>query len=181
LKEWPNCNRHEVALISSISLIGAWIGTKALLRFNPIALRFIVFAVVLAALIPLAKGWRYRGRPTWSIKIGVGLFSGLLGGAIAMEGPPVAIFWLGGAHPASLVRSNVMVFITLTELIVLALYLWFGLITGQTVVLIGILLPPFWLGFQVGHRIFGGTSDETYRLIACGVIAVAAVASLPIF
>jgi uncharacterized protein len=170
-----------VALIALVSLIGAWVGTKALLHSNPIALRFIVFAVVLAALVPLAKGWRHRGQPTWLLKVGVGLFSGLLGGAAAMEGPPVAIFWLGGAHPASLVRANVMVFITLTELIVLALYLWFGLVTAQTIVLFAVLLPFFWVGFQIGHGIFGDTSDKTYRMIACGVIAVAAVASLPIF
>ena len=61
---------------------------------------------MLAVVAVLATGWRYHGRPVLTVTLGVGLLSGLMGGAVQIDGPPVIVYWLGSASDAIIVRAN---------------------------------------------------------------------------
>ena len=95
-----------------------------------------------------------------------------------MEGPPAVVFWLGGTNTSAVTRANVMVFIVLTELIVLLFYVLFGLVTIKVLTIAVILFPFFWVAFWLGDRKFHGTAERTYRIIAGIVVALSAVGSL---
>ena len=76
-------------------IFGLPLGTWALLVLDPIALRWCMAVLVLSLVPLLASGWRYHGRPTVSLSLGVGALSGLCNGMASIGGMPLAVFWLG--------------------------------------------------------------------------------------
>jgi uncharacterized membrane protein YfcA len=177
-QERHNCQWADVLPLTGAALVGALVGTIALSYAEPVLLRYLASAVVLVALALITAGWRYQGRPRRPLTAGVGLVSGFLGGAVAMEGPPAVLFWLGGTNTAKVTRANVMVFIFLTETAVLFFYAAFGLFSLRVVTLFAILLPFFWAAFWLGDRNFHGMAERTYRIIAAVIIALSAIGSL---
>ena len=59
-------------------------------------MRWAISAIVLLAVVLLASGWRYHGRPTAGATAGVGVISGFLNGLSGMAGPPIAFYYLAG-------------------------------------------------------------------------------------
>src|SRR5436853_286133 len=86
------------------------------------AVAAVIALVVILLLAVLASGWRYHGRPRLPATIGVGLLSGLASGAVQIAGPPVILYWLGGAAQAAFVRANLMVYFTFIDVIGCAAY-----------------------------------------------------------
>lgn len=181
MREFPRCSWREVAPIAVVAAAMTPIGAFALLLADPIALRWVISALVLILLAVLASGWRYQGRPTLPLMAGVGALAGLGSGAVQIAGPPVIIFWLGGRQDARTVRANFMVFFTLMSAASCMAYLAQGIITADILVLTPCLGLPFMLSLWVGVRFFHSASDTTYRRIAYGIVALAALVSLPLF
>jgi|HubBroStandDraft_6_1064221.scaffolds.fasta_scaffold274381_2 uncharacterized membrane protein YfcA len=181
VEERRKCQWRDVWFMTVAAPAGALAGTIALSYAEPIHIRYLASVVVLVILIALAviaAGWRYRARPGRLLTATVGLFSGFLGGAVAMEGPPVVLFWLSGTNTTEVTRANVMMFIVLTELAVLLFYVAFELITIKVVILAIILLPFFWVAFWLGDRKFHGAAERTYRIVAGVVVALSAFGTL---
>jgi uncharacterized membrane protein YfcA len=178
IEDRQKCQWREVGFMTVAAPAGVLVGTIALSYAPPMYLRYLASGVVLVALALIAAGWEYQRRPGGLITATVGLVSGFLGGAVAMEGPPAVLFWLGGANTVAVARANVMMFIVLTGLVALAFYAAFGLITVKVLTLATILLPFFWVAFWLGDRKFHGTAERTYRIIAGVVIALSAIGSL---
>ena len=58
-------------------------------------MRWVLALLVLTAVALMASGWRYHGRPTIPLSLGVGALSGLFNGMASIGGMPLAVFWLG--------------------------------------------------------------------------------------
>jgi len=181
VREFPRCSWREVGPIAIVAALMTPVGALALLLADPIVLRWVISALVLILLAVLVSGWRYQDRPTLPIMAGVGALAGLGSGAVQIAGPPVIIFWLGGRQGARTVRANLMVFFTLMSAASCVAYLAQGIITADVVVLTLCLGLPFMLSLWAGVRFFYSASDMTYRRIAYGIVALAALASLPLF
>jgi hypothetical protein len=157
------------------------LGVMALVYVDPLALRWFIALLVLVALTALAAGWRYHGRPTVTASLGVGAMAGFCGGAVQVGAPPLLIFWLGGANNAATVRANIMVYFALLGFLSIALYYWTGLFTRETILLAIVLGLPFATALAAGAFSFHGSSDALYRRVAYVIIALAGLASMPIF
>lgn len=181
VREFPRCNWREVTPIAIVAALVTPLGSLALVFADPIVLRWAIAVLVLTLLLVLASGWRYHGRPTLPAMIGVGTVSGLGSGAVQIAGPPVIIFWLGGRSDARTVRANLMVFFVLMGAATCVTYVAQGLVSGEVVGLSVLLGIPFLLALWAGARFFHAASDRTYRWIAYGTVAVAALVSLPLF
>jgi uncharacterized protein len=144
-------------------------------------LRWIIAAVVSVLLAVLATGWRYHGRPRLPATIGVGFLSGLGSGAVQIAGPPVILYWLGGAGQAAFVRANLMVYFTFIDVIGCIAYFREGLFTREVAMLSLLLALPFILAMVAGARWFGLASERSFRRVAYAIIAVSALISLPLF
>ena len=177
----PQCKWREIIPITIFAVIAIPFGTMILFYFNPTLIRWFVAATALLLLLTIVAGWRYRDRPKLAITIFVGIMSGLLGGAFQMDGPPVVIYWLGGANVASVVRANLMMFIALSGAAICITYLFFGLLTSNAMALAVLLGLPFLISMKVGAVLFNAASDQMYRRIAYLVIAASVIISLPIF
>jgi len=176
-----HCNWREVIPISIAAAMAVPIGTWVLLVADPVMLRWAIAGVVIVLLIILASGWRYHGRARLPATIGVGLLSGLGSGAVQIAGPPVILYWLGGAAQAAFVRANLMVYFTFIDVIGCGAYFHEGLFTREVAVLSMLLGVPFILAMVAGARWFGIASERSFRRVAYAIIAVSAVISLPIF
>jgi uncharacterized protein len=177
----PHCNWREVVPISIAAVVAVPIGTWVLLVADPVMLRWIIAGVVIVLLAVVASGWRYHGRPRLPTTIGVGLLSGLGSGAVQIAGPPVIIYWLGGAGQAAFVRANLMVYFTFIDVIGCVAYFRQGLFTREVIALSLLLGLPFIFAMVAGVRWFGMASERSFRRIAYAIIAVSAVISLPVF
>jgi uncharacterized membrane protein YfcA len=180
-RELPRCNWREVGPVLAVAIVMAPIGSFALIFADPVLLRWGISALVLVLLAVLVSGWRYHGKPTLPVMTAVGTVSGLGSGAVQIAGPPVIIFWLGGRADALTVRANLMVFFMGTNAIGCVTYLAQGIITRDVVVLSLCLGLPFLVAMWAGVRVFHAASDAMYRWIAYGIVALAALVSVPLF
>jgi uncharacterized protein len=181
IREFKRCNWREVAPTTTAAALAVPLGVMALVLIDPIVLRWFIAVLVLGLLAVLASGWRYHGKPTLPVSIGVGLFAGFGSGAVQIAGPAVIIFWLGGASDAVTVRANLMVFFFLMDFITGAAYVAQGIITTDILALSVLLGIPFILAMWAGARWFHGASETAYRRVAYAIIVAAAIVSLPLW
>jgi uncharacterized protein len=176
-----HCSWREVLPMYLAAAIAIPFGARALVIIDPVGLRWFIAFLVLTFVLILVTGWRYHGRPSLLITIGVGLFSGFGAGAVQIAGPPVLMYWLGTVNKVLTVRANFLVYFLLLGLTSCAVYIWNGLITAEALVLSLLLALPFFLATSAGARYFHGASELLYRRIAYAIIAAAALISLPVF
>ena len=178
---WRQAQRREVFILAAGALLGTPLGAWALLRLDPITVRWGMCGLVLAMLALLASGWRYHGRPRTGLSLGIGAVAGFCGGLAQMTGPPVIAYWLGGAIPAHRVRANIILFFAVSSLAVAVTYLFGGLLTGEALLLAALVGPVFALGVWGGSRLFGLASEATFRRLCLALIGLSALIGLPIW
>jgi uncharacterized membrane protein YfcA len=177
---WRKAVWRDVFPLAAAALVAAQFGSLILKYADPIALRWFITALVLTVVVVLASGWRYHGRPILIVTLGVGALSGLLGSAVQMAGPPVIVYWLGSASEAMIVRANFIAYFAVLATGLGVTYSIKGLLTSEATAL-ALLIGPLQIVMQhVGTRLFHLASERTYRIIAYGVILLAALVSMPL-
>lgn len=178
---WKRSNRRDVFTMLTGALVGVPAGTALLALLPSVTLRWILSVVVFGLLAFLISGWRYHGRPKTHLTVAVGAVAGLFGGAAQMSGPPVVAYWLGGAIPPLTVRANLVLYFALSTVISTTFYLIGGLLTVEVLLIALLACPSYGVGLLVGSRCFGFASEATFRKICFLLIALAALAGLPLF
>lgn len=175
------CDWGEVLPVALGGIVCVPLGVWLLTLADPTALRWLISAVILVVVAVLGRGWRYAGRTPLALRAAVGGTSGLAGGFLGVSGPPVILFWLGGAGAAATVRANIFAFFGLLSVGTISGFALNGLITPQSLIRMALLLPFFAASLWLGTRGFAGAGERQYRGIALGACALAAVLSLPVF
>jgi uncharacterized protein len=177
---WRQAAWREVLPLAVSALVAAQFGSLILKYADPILLRWLITILVLAVVAVLVSGWRYQGRPILVVTLAVGALSGLLGSAVQMAGPPVIVYWLGSAGEAAIVRANFVTYFAALAAGLGITYSIKGLLTSEATAL-ALLIGPLQIASQhVGARLFPLASDRTYRILAYGVILLAALVSMPL-
>lgn len=127
----------------------------------------------------LVSGWRHHGRPSMPLTIGVGAISGLFTGTAQIGGPPVIAHWLGGSVPSSIVRANVVLYFAISTVLTIISYLVGRLVTPSVLALSLATGPLFGVGLYLRSRFFARAGETTFRYVCYGLIAGAAILSLP--
>jgi uncharacterized membrane protein YfcA len=181
LRAFAKVHWREVLPALAAALLTVPLGTMAQQAIDPVILRWGMALFVLAFVILVASGWRYPFKQSAPVAIGAGALSGFAGAAAQLGGPPVILYWLGSPSGAAVVRANLMVYLVLLGLALIANYAWHGLIAATPLSLAVLLWLPYIVALAVGARWFRGASDVAYRRIAYAIVALAAVASMPVF
>ncbi len=176
---WRLADRRAVGLLTAGALLGVPLGTWTLAMAAPRALRWALVLLVGLLLALLLSGWRYCGRPAPPVAIATGSLAGYLSGLAQMGGPPVVAFWLGGPGAPAVIRANIILYFGLAGLISALSYLLGGLVSGPVLQLALVSGPFYGAGLVLGTRGFRQAGEVWFRRICYGLIALAALLSLP--
>lgn len=145
-------------------------------------MRWVLASLVLIAVALMASGWRYHGRPTIPLSLGVGALSGLFNGMASIGGMPLAVFWLGAQrNDRHKTRANLQTFFGVSTLISGAVLWWKGILTGGALLMAVPLFAVYGMGLWAGTHGFRLASEETFRRGAYLVIFLSALISLPLW
>lgn len=178
---WRAADRGPVATMILGTIAGAPLGAYVLLHADPTAIRWGLSAIVLAMLALLVSGWRYPGTPTKLVTVGVGAMAGFLSGFAQMGGPPIIAYWLGGMVPGATVRANIILFFAATTVLTGVTYTVGGVLTARVLALSLAIGPAYGLGLWLGTHLFSRANEEIFRRACYGLIALAAILSLPLW
>ncbi|WP_422378248.1 sulfite exporter TauE/SafE family protein [Roseibium sp.] len=173
------CNWSTVlpAVLGSVIFVqaGAWL----LANLDVLPLRWFIFAIVAGLLLLLISGWRYRRKPTRPVSFGAGAVAGILGGVSQVSAPPIVAFWLSSAKEPAVVRANLIVFFPLASLGTFVAYALNGFFTLEVFHLLLMAVPVYALAIYLGSHGFSKADPRLYRKLAYGLIALAALTSMP--
>lgn len=172
---------REVLPITAGLFLCVPLGLYILRNGDPVALRWFISATILACVVMLWSGWRYRGPRTNALSAGVGGVAGVLSGIASLPGPPVLVYWLASDYPATIIRANLLVLFFLGEFISLGNLTLAGMFERDPVLIALAATPVYFLGLMIGWRLFGLASDRTYRLVTYWLILCAAILALPLW
>ena len=180
-RAWKLGDRREVSVMFLGAFVGIPAGTMILRNFDPLTLRWMIAGMAAAMFLLILSGWRYHGKPHPSATVAVGAVSGLFGGIAQIGGPPVVSYWLGtGREPARL-RANIILFFAASGLLSFLTYWWGGLVSEAVVKLSIVAGPGYGIGTYLGTHMFGLANPAVFRVASLVLIALAVVASLPVF
>ena len=134
--------------------------------------------LVLALVVVLASGWRYDGRRSLPLTLGVGALSGTLMASTSMGGPPVLIYMLTGRESARFNRANIIVYFAMTGLALICVMALSGFMTLRAAGTAPILTPVFALFTYFGARMFRHAEEKIYRRVALVFLAGVAIYTL---
>jgi uncharacterized protein len=157
--------------------LGVWLLTI----LDPVTARWMTALSILAGVIALATGWRYRGAPGTPLSLGVGGLSGTVSGLAQLGGMPIAIFWLAAQqNNTRQTRDNLNGFFAILPIFTGLAYWWTGVLTSESILQALPLLLPYGLALMVGSMLFSQASEHVFRRIAYAVIFMAAVLAMPV-
>lgn len=174
------CDWPTILPVALGALVFVPLGAFALVRSDPIAVRWGISVAIILMLGLLLSGWRYRGQPHLAASVGVGGVAGFLSGIAQIPGPPVVTYWLAGPFPATIIRANLITFFFFEAIMATGTYLANGLFTRQALILIAVLAPTYALSVWAGAQLHGKANDRAFRLVAYTLISIAALTSLPL-
>lgn len=176
----PKADWRNVVLLIAAAACFFPVGLYLLTTLDPLATRWTISAIVLAAVVLLASGWRYRGKPGPPLTLAVGSVSGLFNGLASLSGLPIAVFWLSSQTKKPIeIRHDMQAYFGLSTLVSTAIMASRGLLTLEALKLALWLAPAYGLMMFIGTRGFHLSSEATFRRVAYLIILLAAVLGAP--
>ncbi len=166
---------REIGVMSAAALPGLAIGAWLLAVVPGYTLRLGISLLIVVFLVLLAMRVRRHGAKTTGGLAGAGLLSGVANGASGVGGPPIVLYYLAGDDSSAALRATVICYFFIVDVASAVIYGAQGFLTREVALLAALCLPASILGVWVGSRLFDKASEETYRRVAYGIIAVAAL------
>ena len=177
---WKHADRKATAIMVLGALVGVPTGTWFLSRLDPVTTRWIISGFVIALLMLLVSGWRYRGKDHPAISIGIGGLSGFCSGLAQTGGPPIVGYWLGRPIASATARANILLFFGASDFFSVVSYSLTGLITAEAIKFALVVGPIYAIGVLLGATLFGKASEALFRSICYALIALAVIIGLPV-
>ncbi|TDQ80848.1 hypothetical protein A8950_2716 [Dongia mobilis] len=177
-RAWGQANWPAVRRLLVGAVLGAPIGVAALAWLPANAMRLLIGAVLLAAVLLLWRGYKFEVTPPTGAQMGLGLFSGLLNGSTAMGGPPVILYFLASPEGVAIGRASLLIYFFFISAWSIAMQALGGLLDIKTVVLALLMIPVMALGNLIGDRAFDRSSTATYQRVALLFLAIIAVVAI---
>ena len=169
---------RRIGLLMAAAVVGVPMGNLLLTWIDPQPTRWAISAIVLMAVVMLASGWRYHGKPHLTATLATGAASGFLNGFTGMAGPPIVFYYLAGNESATRVRANLTTYFVFVDLAALSVFVGRELVGWNTGVLAVFLAPAVVLGGLLGARLFPLASEVFYRRLGLVLLVAVAIGSL---
>ena len=180
-RAWRDGHRADLLWLSAGMVVGVPLGLWALSMVAPEVFRYGVSLIALTLLLLLVGGVRYNGPMSPPLVFGTGGLGGLLAGAAGLPGPPVILLYMAAPHAPQVIRANTMMYLSLSNVVMIAMLAAFGQLVFGAIVLGLVLTVPYLAGNMIGAAIFRPSAERAYRIAAYCIIAVSALHGLPLF
>src|SRR5690349_15244871 len=164
--DWKTLAPMSIAACAAMPL-GVW----ALASVDKGPIVSAVSAVIVAFVVMMWTGWRWRGRRSPLASATVGAISGAMMATTSVGGPPVLLYLLSGNDPPAINRANIVTYYFLTQFLLIVIVLATGVAGWQALGRAVVLFPMMILGAWAGGRLFHGlASDRLYRNVALAIL-----------
>jgi len=143
--------------------LGIPIGVSFLIQFDERLIKLILgIVLILYSIYSLFYKRIIVRLPDWTGYI-FGFFSGLMGGAFNIGGPPV-VFYISTKEWSKIdIISSLSLFYVVASTLIMLFHIWAGNITGDIVVTFLEILPAEFIGMLLGTSLFRRISEDKYR------------------
>ena len=175
LQLFPQVRAHaDWTLLTPMSIAACLampLGVWALASVDKATIVTAVSAIIVAFVLLMWSGWRYRGRRSGAASATVGAVSGAMMATTSVGGPPVLLYLLSGNDPPAVTRANIVTYYFVTGFLLIAIVLA-SRVAGWDALLRAVVLFPFMvLGAWAGGRAFHGlASEQLYRDVALAIL-----------
>lgn len=177
---WKSADKGEVATMALATVVTVPLGFWILAQLDGLVIRWIVTGVASVTLLAVVTGWRWQGHLGLPGRLAIGGAAGTVGGMTGLTGPVVIIFYLANARSALAVRSNTILFLAATDVVLLANLFLTGQAVPLTLWIAALLALPYLVTTLIGQALFDPRHEKAYRVMAYGVVALAVISGLPI-
>jgi len=173
--------KRDIGLLLAGVVVALPLGLWGLSVMSPEPFGWIVSGVVFALLALLVTGWRYGGVLNRPLVLGTGALGGFMTGFAGIAGPPVIMLYMASKLPISVIRANFLLYLVGIDLLLFAM-LWGAGLLVWPVVALGLMMGiPNVVANIIGARLFDPQSERVFRTVAYIVIALSAIAGLPLW
>lgn len=173
------CDWRSVVPMSVAAVITVPLGSYVLVVIDEHSMRMLISVLVLSGVGLLASGWRYRSADSnRSAPVVTGAVSGMLSGATGLGGLPVVMYYLSGTQRAEVTRASVVIFLFVSVMVSLAMFIYHGIITRDILIRCLSLAPLLLVSIWIGGRLFGRTSESLFRNLLLVMLTVVSVLML---
>ena len=172
--DWKLLTPLSVAACAAMP-VGVWL----LANVDKNTIVTVVSGIIVAFVLLMWSGWRYRGRRSMVATAVVGGLSGAMMATTSVGGPPVLIYLLSGNDPIEVNRANIVTYYFLTQFLLIVIVLATGVAGIDALVRAVVLFPVMTLGAWIGARAFRGlASERLYRNVALSILFATGVFGL---
>lgn len=175
---WHKAEWNQVAGLAVGCAVMLPVGALALTVLDPAIVKKVIGLMTLSFVAMLWFGWRYKGPRNVAVRIAVGGISGFSNGLTGIGAPPAILYFMTGDRDIVIMRASLIIYFACITLIAVPSFLYFGLVTWQTVGRWCVLTPPSLIGIAIGSRMFHGTSERAYTRAALAILVVAGAVAL---
>jgi hypothetical protein len=164
--DWRTLTPMSIAACAAMPL-GVWL----LANVDKGTIVTSVSAVIVAFVVLMWSGWKYRGRRSPLAGAIVGAVSGAMMATTSVGGPPVLLYLLSGNDSPQVNRANIVTYYFLTQFLLIVIVLATGVAGWEALARAVVLFPVMVVGAWAGGRLFHGlASERLYRNVALGIL-----------
>jgi uncharacterized protein len=164
--DWKTLAPMSIAACAAMPL-GVW----ALASVDKGTIVTVVSAIIVAFVVLMWTGWKYRGRRSSAIGAAVGAVSGAMMATTSVGGPPVLLYLLSGNDSPAVNRANIVTYYFLTQFLLIVIVLAAGVAGWSALARAVVLFPVMIAGAYAGGRLFHGlASERLYRNVALAIL-----------
>jgi uncharacterized membrane protein YfcA len=175
---WRSIDWRSVGWLFVGACVGTPIGTYALATLPSDLIRVAIAIFVFGGCFLIWRGYVWKGRPSITATLVVGVVFGLLNGSTAIGGPPVVLFYFATSAGAAASRASIVAFFLGTDAYAAASSAIQGLIDTPILLRTIVLLPVVALGVWLGSRHFIKTEPASFKRFSLALLMLLAAAVL---
>lgn len=170
---WPRLSRIMIG-----GLVGMPIGAMVLKYLPAHAIQSVISTATLVFALLFLFGFKFKLKETAPAQLGTGLFSGILGGAIAQPGTIVAVYGTAVGWDKNTFRASLLTYFLMLSAVGVGLYLILGLFSVDSLVTTGAAFVPGLLTARLGVMLKDKINEKNFRYTVLAVILVVGLIGL---
>ena len=170
---WPRLTRIMIG-----GLVGIPIGAVGLKYLPTQTIQSLIAIATFSFAMLFLLGVKFRLKEAKPTQFGIGLFSGVLGGAIAQPGTIVALYGTAVGWDKNTFRASLLTYFLMLSVVGLVSYLILGMLGVNSLVTTGVAVVPGLLTARLGVMLKNKINEKNFRYTVLTAVIAASMIGL---